>query len=180
VRATAGCATLPSRPPGPVPARAASGGHLAATAATFTLGGERDARRTLRGQIAQLERELVEQRCSSWPRSTTGADAPGREQPAEAGGPRLLSLGELERMRDDLVAGLSSERRALAGRTLAEDDGRRLREELILDPAAHPGARVTNAEVGEGGCGAVRSEPAGGLLGMLMGWWRVIVSSGCP
>jgi hypothetical protein len=92
----------------------------------------------------------------------------------------MLSLGALELVRDDLVKTLSAERSALAERTLAEEESRRLREELLMDPAAHPGARVSNAEVGETGCGAVRSEPAGGLLGMLMGWWRVVVSSGCP
>jgi hypothetical protein len=92
----------------------------------------------------------------------------------------VLSLAELEVLRDDLVATLSADRRALADRTLAEEESRRLREELMLDPAAHPGARVRNADVGEGGCGEVRSEPAGGVLGMLMGWWRVVVSSGCP
>jgi hypothetical protein len=68
----------------------------------------------------------------------------------------------------------------LSERLLAEEGSRRLREELLLDPASHAGARVRNADVGEGGCGEVRSEPSGGVLGMLMGWWRVVVSSGCP
>jgi hypothetical protein len=145
-----------------------------------TLDGEGGARRALREQIATLERELVDQRCSTWPRAMAEA---GPARPAchpARGGPRLLSLEALELLRDELVETLSAERKALADRTLAEEKSRRLREELILDPAAHPGARVTNAEVGEGGCGAVRSEPAGGLLGLLMGWWRVVVSSGCP
>jgi hypothetical protein len=145
-----------------------------------TLAGERGARRALLGQIASLERELVEQRCSTWPRAMAAA-GPARSAPHGArGGPRLLSLEALELLRDQLVETLSAERKALADRTLAEEESRRLREELVLDPAAHPGACVTNAEVGESGCGAVRSEPAGGLLGMLMGWWRVVVSSGCP
>jgi hypothetical protein len=102
--------------------------------------------------------------------------------PAPAGrrGAHLLGIGELEALRDDLVATLSAERRVLAARTGAEEESRRLREELLLDPVAYAGARVRNADVGEGGCGAVRSEPAGGVLGMLMGWWRVVVSSGCP
>jgi hypothetical protein len=137
---------------------------------------ERGARRALLDQIATLERELAEQRCSTWPRAEGGPARSGRRR----AGPRLLSLGALEILRDDLVGALSAERRAFADRTLAEEERRRRREELVLDPAAHPGARVSNADVGESGCGAVRSEPAGGLLGLLMGWWRVVVSSGCP
>ncbi len=137
----------------------------------------RDVRGTLRAQIARLQRDLDEQRCSSWPRpAPEGAVAP----PARGSVPRLLSVGELESLRDRLVGALAAERRTLAERTREEEGRRRLREELMLDPAAHCGARVTNADVGEGGCGAVRSEPVGGLLGMLMGWWRVVVSSGCP
>ena len=92
----------------------------------------------------------------------------------------MLGIGELEALRDDLLSTLSAERRALAMRTRIEEESRRLREELMLDPAAYAGARVRNADVGEGGCGEIRSAPAGGVLGMLMGWWRVVVSSGCP
>jgi hypothetical protein len=144
-----------------------------------TLAPEQGARRALLDQIASLERELVEQRCSTWPRPIAEG-GPALPQGAAPSRPRLLSLGALELLRDELVDTLSAERKALAERTLAEEGRRRLREEVILDPSAHPGVRVTNAEVGEGGCGAVRSEPAGGLLALLMGWWRVVVSSGCP
>jgi hypothetical protein len=148
----------------------------------------RAARRSLRGQIVRLERELVEQRCSKWPRATPDLGVRSRgpalvspeSAPAGRGGAQLLGIGELEALRDDLVATLSAERRALAARTCAEEESRRLREELLLDPVAYAGARVRSADVGEGGCGEVRSEPAGGVLGMLMGWWRVVVSSGCP
>jgi len=135
----------------------------------------RDVRRTLRGQVERLERELEEQRCSNWPRALPAVRAASAQ-----GAPRLLSAGELEELRDDLVASLSAERRAHAERTAAEEESRRLREEILLDPAAHAGARVRNADVGEPGCGAVSAEPRGGLLGLLMGWWRVVVSSGCP
>jgi hypothetical protein len=139
---------------------------------------ERAARRALRSQVARLERELADQRASSWPRAMSAA-AVGRA-PALGAGPRILTIGELEAMRDELVSSLATERRALADRAAAEEERRRLREELMLDPAAYAGARVSNADVGEGGCGEVRSEPAGGLLGILMGWWRVVISSGCP
>jgi hypothetical protein len=136
---------------------------------------ERQARRALRRQIARLGAELDDQRCSRWPRC-----APEARPPARPGRPRLLSLGELEALRDELVATLGAERRAFARLTLAEERARRLREAMMLDPAAHPGARLSHADVGEPGCGAVRCEPALGLLGMLMGWWRVVLSSGCP
>jgi hypothetical protein len=143
--------------------------------------GQDAAKRALRGQIARLERDLVEQRCSKWPRPAPDLRvATSKSRPSGPGDARLLAVGELEVLRDQLVATLSAERRALASRTRAESERRRLREELMLDPAAYAGARVRNADVGEGGCGAVRSAPAGGVLGMLMGWWRVVVSSGCP
>ena len=150
-------------------------GALPGTESAWTESAQGSARRALLGQIGRLERGLVEQRCSSWLRIAREGAAAARHR-----GPRLLSMGELEALRDDLVATLSAERGALADRTLAEDQGRRLREELMLDPAAHGGARVRNADIAEGGCGEVRSEPVCALLGMLMGWWRVIVSSGCP
>jgi hypothetical protein len=138
---------------------------------------ERPARRALRRQVANLERELEEQRCSSWPRTAPALRAPARSRGA---GPRMLDLGELEAVRDALVAELAAYREAMSERLADEERSRRLREELMLDPAANAGARVRNADVGEGGCGEVRSEPAGGVLGMLMGWWRVVISSGCP
>jgi hypothetical protein len=138
---------------------------------------EGPARRALRRQIVHLERELEEQRCSSWPRTTLPPPPPADHRNP---GPRLLGIGELEAVRDELVSDLGAYRAALSERVLAEERSRRLREELLVDPAANAGARVRNADVGEGGCGEVRSEPAGGVLGMLMGWWRVVVSSGCP
>jgi hypothetical protein len=152
--------------------------------------GERAARRALRGQIARLERDLVEQRCSKWPRPSSdfvaspagsrSAEPVAATLLAERGEATLLGFGELVAVRDRLIETLSAERRALASRTRAEEDWRRVREELMLDPSAYAGVRVRNADVGEGGCGEIRSRPIGGLLGMLMGWWRVVVSSGCP
>ena len=187
------CALRPlgAVPPADAPTSPESVDFAGATWTSSTLAVERGARRAMLHQIASLERELVEQRCSSWPRAIAqsrsawppaavdGGSAPMRRRPTRAA-PRLLSLEELELVRDELVEDLSTERKAHAERTFLEEERRRLREELILDPAAHAGAAVTNADVGESGCGAVRSEPAAGLLGMLMGWWRVVVSSGCP
>ncbi len=40
--------------------------------------------------------------------------------------------------------------------------------------------RVSNREIGEPGCGVWHVRPRLGLIGMLMGWWEVKLSSGCP
>jgi hypothetical protein len=51
---------------------------------------------------------------------------------------------------------------------------------MILEPAKHRFARVMRHELGEPGCGAWQVRPRLGLIGMLMGWWQVKLSSGCP
>ena len=96
------------------------------------------------------------------------------------GSARLLSLGELESLRDALVHALARSRRELGERLLAEEHSRRLMEELLADPAAYPWVRVSHADIGEPGCRDWHVRPRFGLLGMLAGWWRVVVSSGCP
>jgi hypothetical protein len=140
---------------------------------------EAGARRTLRTQVARLERELA----------GTIADAFSRHMPLAAGtgvaahtprGPRLLSLGELEAERDALTAQLSDARRALAEQARRQEESRLLLERMLLAPGRHRFARVAAADVGEGGCGVYRVRPRLGLIGMLMGWWQVKLSSGCP
>jgi hypothetical protein len=96
------------------------------------------------------------------------------------GGPRLLSLGELERVRDDLAGRLDAGRRRLSELTWAEEQKRCLIEEMLLEPERHRFERVSNRDLGETGCKHWHVQPRFGLLGMLMGWWRVRISSGCP
>ena len=55
-----------------------------------------------------------------------------------------------------------------------------LREEMLLDPDSYRGVRVSNADIGEPGCLDWHVRPRYGVLGMMMRWWRVVVSSGCP
>jgi hypothetical protein len=117
------------------------------TAAPDPVAAERAIRRTLRVQIARLEADLP----------------PGSGR--ASGGARLLSVEELERVRDDLVVRIQ-ERRFSDG--AAQERKRRLREEMLLDPAAHRGKTVSNAEVGEPGCTRWSS------------WFRLKVSGGCP
>jgi hypothetical protein len=106
-----------------------------------------EVRRSLRAQIARLEGQL--------------SPGPGRRDH----GARLLSVGELERVRDDLVR-RTQERRFTDGEE--QERKRRLREEMWLDPAAHRGMTVSNAEVGEAGCTRWSS------------WFRLSISGGCP
>ncbi|HEU0023134.1 MAG TPA: hypothetical protein VFQ12_00790 [Thermoleophilaceae bacterium] len=135
---------------------------------------EAGARRTLRRQLALLERELTDLACSTWPR----IDLSSRRV---AGGPAaLLSLGELEALRDELSHALADARRRFSERTAIEEANRRLMEELLADPGGHRWVRVSHRDIGEPGCRDWHVRPRLGLLGMLAGWWRVVVSSGCP
>ena len=135
---------------------------------------EAPARRSLRRQIARLEAELGGLVVSSWPREVRSAP------PARTGGARLLDVAGLERRRDGLAERLGALRRALDERGREQEGYRRLREEMLLEPELHTWARVSNADVGEPGCKDWHVRPRFGLLGMLMRWWRVHISSGCP
>jgi hypothetical protein len=133
---------------------------------------EAAARRALRSQIARLESEAG---AMDPPLRIASDAAPGR-----VAAPRLLTLAELEVERDRLAAALRVARRAADALGERQQGFRCLREELLLDPAAHPYVRVTNADIGEPGCHDWHVRPRFGLLGMLMRWWRVHISSGCP
>jgi hypothetical protein len=135
---------------------------------------ERAARRSLLDQVAGLESELAQLFCSTWPRKGLEWEVRGRA------GPRLLSLAELEELRDDLAARVQNARRALSDRTYVEEQNRRLIEEMLLEPERHRWVRVSNEDIGERGCKHWHVRPRLSLLGMLLGWWRVVVSSGCP
>jgi hypothetical protein len=135
---------------------------------------ERPARRQLLEQVARLEEELAQLFCSTWPRKGFEWNVRAR------GGPRVLSLSELEGLRDDLADRVGKARRALSDRTYVEDQNRRLIEEMLLEPGRHRWIRVGNEDIGEPGCKHWHVRPRWGVLGMLMNWWRVVISSGCP
>jgi hypothetical protein len=116
---------------------------------------ERAARADLRAQISRLE--------------ARGAQA------RAGGGPRLLSLGELEARRDALAASVGER-----GQVADVRAARLLLERVIADPAHHRFVRIPLAALGEPGCGSYQVRPRLGLLGMLAGWWEVKLSSGCP
>ena len=106
-----------------------------------------EVRRSLRTQIARLESELP--------------PGPGRE----SGGARVLTVEELERVRDDLVTRIQ-ERRFTRGEE--QERKRILREKMALEPAKYFGQSVSNSEVGEQGCTRWSS------------WFRLRISGGCP
>jgi hypothetical protein len=135
---------------------------------------ERAARRSLRDQIAKLERELGQAFATAYPRHGFEWSIPG------VAGPRLLGLGELERLRDDLAERLHKVRSDLAERTACEEENRRLIERMMLDPKRYKYVRVSREDIGEHGCGHWHVRPRLGIIGMLMGWWQVKLSSGCP
>jgi AcrR family transcriptional regulator len=135
---------------------------------------ERAARRTLRSQIARLEGELA---------TLFGSTRPGDEldwQVGSLGGPRVLDVGDLEALRDDLATRVEDIRRALSERAKEEEETRLQLEDTLAKPSEHKWVHISNEDLGEPGCKHFRSTPRLGLIGMLMGWWRVKISSGCP
>ena len=137
---------------------------------------ERAARRSLLDQVERLETELGQVFCATWPRTEIAPPA----VPARGGGPRLLSLAELEELRDDLADQVAHARSALSDRTWVEEQKRRLIEEMLLEPERHKWRRVSAEDIGERGCKHWHVRPRWSFIGMLMGWWRVVISSGCP
>ena len=135
---------------------------------------ERAARRTLRAQIARLERDLGAAVIAAYPRLPAGtARVPST-------GPRLLGLEQLERVRDDLADRLAAAREQAATQAERQSEARLLIERMLLDPGAYRWVRVANEDIGEPGCKHWHVRPRLGLIGMLAGWWHVKISSGCP
>jgi hypothetical protein len=131
--------------------------HITANLRTGRELDEAAARRSLRDQIAKLERRV-----------------------GSAGGPRVLGVGELEEVRDALAVRLEDARRTLTDRAYVERKNLRRIDEMVAEPDRFKWVRISNADIGEPGCKYWHSRPRLGLIGMLLGWWRVKISSGCP
>jgi len=146
------------------------------TLTTLRVGGdERLARAELRRQIGRLEHELSRLRAEAFPRFSvdTGVSAPFAE-------PRIAGLDELEQVRDALADRVANARKALDRQDDLEARNRELLERMMAAPAEYKWLRISRDDIGVPGCGHWHSRPRFGLLGMLMGWWRVRISSGCP
>jgi len=138
-------------------------------------GDEKLARDELRRQIGRLEAEL----------GSLVADAFSRLQldtgvAAMSGSARVLGLGELEAIRDSLATRVGEARLQLRRQDELETRNRELLDRMLASPADFKWVQISRDDIGAPGCGHWHSRPRFGLLGMLMGWWRVRVSSGCP
>ena len=135
---------------------------------------DRQARHELRRQIALLEKRLGELFASAFPRTGIHWNVPA------VGGPRVLGIAELERVRDGLAVRLREAQAELGRRGEVEEANRGLLESMIATPERYRWVRVAAEDVGERPCQHWHSRPRWGILGMLLGWWRVKHSSGCP
>jgi hypothetical protein len=140
-----------------------------------TAADQRAAREALKMQVAKLERELSVLVAQTFPHISP------RDDRSEAlSGPRLLSLGELERVRDRLALRVRDVQGQVAERSALERRSRALLERMKLEPGRYKFVRVPVADLGDGHCGMWEVRPRLGLIGMLAGWWQVKLSSGCP
>jgi hypothetical protein len=92
----------------------------------------------------------------------------------------VLDLGQLEAVRDRLANRVAEARHALAERQRVEDENQELVQRMLAAPQDFKWVRVSREDLGLPGCGHWHSKPRLGPVGMLMGWWRVKISSGCP
>jgi hypothetical protein len=135
---------------------------------------DRRARDELRRQIASLEKRLGELFASAFPRAGIDWSVPA------VGGPRVLGVAELERVRDGLAVRLREAQAELARRGEIEEENRGLLESMVAAPERYRWVRIAAEDIGERPCQHWHCRPRWGILGMLFGWWRVKHSSGCP
>jgi hypothetical protein len=136
---------------------------------------ERGARRALREQVARLERDLADTLIAAFPHEAVDVTVAARGR-----GPRLLDLGDLELLRDDLATTLRQARVEVERQGNEHVARRALLERMLLEPGRHKFVKLSLRDLGEPGCGVYQVRPRLGIIGMLAGWWHVKLSSGCP
>ena len=127
---------------------------------------------TSRGELWRRQRRLIQ------PMFAKRHLEPFAAHMTAAGGRMLADWDSTHRDGDRVD--VADARRALSERTYVEEQNRRLIEEMQLEPERHRWVRVANEDIGEPGCKHWHVRPRWGVLGMLLNWWRVVVSSGCP
>jgi DNA-binding transcriptional regulator YhcF (GntR family) len=133
---------------------------------------EAAARRELRRQIARLEAELA-----AYPDARADGEP---THPLLRPKAHVATFAELEATRNELMDRLKGARRDAERRGRREERSRLRREGLLGDPGHHRWERVAREDCGDPGCGEFRSVPRFGPIGVITGWWRVRISSGCP
>ena len=136
---------------------------------------EAAARRSLREQIAHLERELAALFTSAHPRQRPRVAGARSRRPAAAGHGRARGAARRPRR----PPGGHAPDPAATAPTSRPATGERI-EEMVAEPERFKWVRISNDDIGEPGCKHWHARPRLGLIGMLMGWWRVKISSGCP
>jgi hypothetical protein len=136
--------------------------------------GEQAARSSLRAQIARLERELCAIVADGFPHIGAAGRGPA------SSGPSMLSLEELELLRDRLAGRAQELRWRARARAEHELRAQELLERMKLEPGRYKFVRLPVTDLGQRGCGVWEVRPRFGLLGMLAGWWQLKLSSGCP
>ena len=106
----------------------------------------------------RLERQLADAFVTAFPMG-------GLPQPSTAiwAEPRLLDLGELEVVRDELTRRLHEARTTIARRADEQEESRLLLERMLLEPGRYRFARVSCDDLGEPGCGVWQVRPRLGL-----------------
>ncbi|MGH2879311.1 MAG: hypothetical protein ACRDK4_06895 [Solirubrobacteraceae bacterium] len=137
-------------------------------------GAQAAARKTLRAQVARLEREFSVLVASSFPHLPEPAPVPAPSVP------RILGMAELERTRDRLAGQIADAHQRLAERSALERRSRELLRRAKEEPRRYKFLRIAVTDLGEGVCGTWEVRPRLGPIGMLAGWWQVKLSSGCP
>jgi DNA-binding transcriptional regulator YhcF (GntR family) len=133
---------------------------------------DRSVRRELRRQIQRIEGELT----YYWREL---GEAGGPTRPSWVQG-HVAGVEELERTRDELMNQLRDAQKAAELHAREHLRAHDRRESMLADPAAHRWEVVTAEQAGEPGCTTWQVAPRYGPLGVVMKWWRVKVSGGCP
>ena len=150
---------------------------------------ERGARRTLRAQIARLERELGETILAAFPH-VHDADTVAFEDEGAAfrlAGPLAPAPARGCSASASWSASATTSPSASAAHASSSPSGPSWRptpapcwRRCSASRRATRASGCPLADLGERGCGAYHVRPRLGIIGMLMGWWHIKLSSGCP
>ena len=159
----------------PIRGTAGSSSSASRSALTTPTSARRGARCSIRSPGSRASWRSVF--CATWPRT----DLPHPAVAGRGGGPRLLSLararGAPRRAGD---AGRGCPPRAVRPHLGRGAEPPPDRGDDARAGAPQVACASRHEDIGEPGCKHWHVRPRFGLVGMLMNWWRVVISSGCP